>query len=140
MLGRLVNAALRPLGFEMRRMATTAKSWDHSFQEWIAKAQEQHRDPNDVADETWGNVRPLIDQYYAPHLAPDKTVLELGPGSGRITRHLIDRCDKLIVVEYSDFVIEWTTDYLTAKQRRNFTAIKVSDCHLTPIADALNRS
>jgi SAM-dependent methyltransferase len=136
MLGRLVNATLHPLGLEMRRLATTTKLWDHSFLDWIAKAREQHRDPNDVADETWGDVRPLIDKYYGPHLAPDKTVLELGPGSGRITRHLIDRCDKLIVVDFSDFVIGWITNYLTGKQKHNFTAIKVTDCHLTPIADA----
>ena len=135
MLGRLVNATLNPFGLEMRRIER-ARPWDSSFASWIAKAQEQGRDPNDIADETWGDVRHLIDKYYLPHLSPDKTVLELGPGSGRITRHLVNRCSELKVVDFSDFVIQWITDYLKSKQKHNFRAFKINDCLLTPIADA----
>jgi cyclopropane fatty-acyl-phospholipid synthase-like methyltransferase len=121
----------------MRRTAKRGeKPWDSSFSDWIAKAQAQGRDPNDVADETWGDVRHLIDKYYGPHLSPESTVLELGPGSGRITRHIIHRCKKLILVDYSDFVIKWVTDYFTTKQKRNFTGITVTDCRLRSIADA----
>jgi cyclopropane fatty-acyl-phospholipid synthase-like methyltransferase len=136
MLGALVNASLNPLGLEVRRRPAKGTPWDRQFAEWIAAAQRQNRDPNDVADEKWGDVRHLIDKYYGPHLRPDATVLELGPGSGRITRHLIDRCGRLVLVDASDFVIKWITDYLVSKGKQHFVALKVSDCRLRPVADA----
>jgi cyclopropane fatty-acyl-phospholipid synthase-like methyltransferase len=136
MLGNLANAILNPFGFEIRRQAPVEKPWDRHFSSWIADARAERRDPNDVADESWGDVRHLIEKHYGPHLSSEKTVLELGPGSGRITRHIIDRCHRLVLVDFSDFVAQWMREYLTSLQKTNFTVVKVNDCHLRPIGDA----
>ena len=42
-------------------------------------------------------------------------VLELGPGSGRITRHLIGRCREILLVDYSREACEWLQHYLAGK-------------------------
>lgn len=42
-------------------------------------------------------------------------MLELGPGSGRVTRHLIDRCAEMILVDYSQVVCDWLGEYLRGR-------------------------
>ncbi len=47
---------------------------------------------------------------------PHSVVLELGPGSGRLTRHLIGRCRELICADYSRMVCKWLPQYLGKKR------------------------
>ena len=138
MISRLVNSVLAPLGVQVKRCGSAAskRPWDGEFLRWIADAERQNRDVNDVADERWGDVRHLIAKYYLPHIKPDTTVLELGPGTGRITRHTVGKCGKLIIVDFSETVIGWITRYLINLGRRNFTTFLVADCRLQPIPDS----
>src|ERR1044071_4108815 len=75
------------------------RPWDDVFDEWIRSARDEGVDPNDVGDQAWGDPRDYVERVYLPHIDPDSVVLELGPGTGRITRHLIDRCRAMILVD-----------------------------------------
>ena len=75
-------------------------------------------DPNDVGDQDWGG--PALDACTArlfPHLTRESVVLELGPGSGRYTRHVLPRCREMVLVDYSKLVCEWLSEYLKGKGR-----------------------
>jgi ubiquinone/menaquinone biosynthesis C-methylase UbiE len=107
----LLNRILRP--FVAGRAAE--KPWDGVFDTWIAEAETRGEDPNDAGDRQWGNPLPYLERHCFPHLSPDKVVLELGPGSGRYTRHLLSRASKLVLVDDSAKVVQWLRDYLRDK-------------------------
>lgn len=83
------------------------KPWDRQFLKWIKEAQSRGMDPNDVGDERWGSPLDQLERHYFPLIQPEHTVMELGPGSGRYTRHLVDRCERLVLVDYSHVVCDW---------------------------------
>jgi len=91
--------------------------WDKHFREWIEQARSRGGDPNDVGDEAWANdyLSNALPRFYLPYVNPDSRVMELGPGSGRVTRHLVGRCRRLELVDNSEFVIEWMRTYLDGK-------------------------
>ena len=110
------------------------KPWDAVFDSWIAAAHARGEDPNDAGDREWGNPVPYLERHYYPHLAPDKVVLELGPGSGRYTRHLISRVKKLILVDDSARVVEWLREYLRGKG--DHEVFLAENCSLGFVADS----
>jgi len=110
------------------------KPWDAVFDSWIAEAHARGEDPNDAGDREWGNPVPYLERHYYPHLAPDKVVLELGPGSGRYTRHLISRVKKLILVDDSARVVEWLREYLRGKG--DHEVFLAENCSLGFVADS----
>jgi ubiquinone/menaquinone biosynthesis C-methylase UbiE len=91
--------------------------WDPHFDQWIKSAVAHGVDPNDVGDEAWANdsLADAIQDLYLSYVPAGATVLELGPGTGRLTRHLITRARKLELVDNSKFVIKWMTTYLAGK-------------------------
>lgn len=94
------------------------KPWDRQFLRWIEEAEATGQDPNDIGDATWSGTRlPVAEEHYFPHITPDSVVLELGPGTGRVTRYLIGRCREMILVDYSRVVCEWLPQYLEGKGR-----------------------
>lgn len=95
----------------------TAKPWDGIFQDWVRRGRKEGVDPNDIGDREWNDPRDHIRRYYLPHIRPDSVVLELGPGSGRITRHLIGLCGEMILVDYSAAACEWLEQYLQGRGR-----------------------
>jgi hypothetical protein len=105
------NRALARLG--LRLVWTHNRSWDKSFKQWIARP----GDPNDEGDQAW--APDLLDtglaNHYLPATTPDSVIVELGPGTGRLSRHLIGRCRLLIVADYSPLVRDWIEDYLAGK-------------------------
>jgi SAM-dependent methyltransferase len=109
------NSVLRSLGGEIVPYADNTKPWDDFFKNWIAEAEASGRDPNDVGDVDWGDMRETLETYYYPYINSDSVVLELGPGSGRVTRHIIGRCREMILVDYSPVVCDWLGRYLEGK-------------------------
>jgi cyclopropane fatty-acyl-phospholipid synthase-like methyltransferase len=91
------------------------RPWDSTFERWVSEAASQGLDPNDVGDQEWENPLPHLQQFYFPHIRPDSVVLELGPGSGRITRHLIGRCREILLVDFSAAACKWLGNYLPGK-------------------------
>lgn len=99
------------------RSAPRPGKWDKHFREWIDQARSAGKDPNDLGDEAWANdyLDHALPRFYLPYVHKDGVIMELGPGSGRVTRHLIGRCKRLELVDNSDFVIEWIQGYLKGK-------------------------
>jgi SAM-dependent methyltransferase len=117
---RLVERADRLLNrFGLTLRETRDPHWDNRFREWIAAAERGGGDPNDRGDALWGGdlLDDALEEHYLPFVAPDSTVFELGPGSGRLTRHLVGRCERLILADYSPLVRQWLARYLDGKAR-----------------------
>jgi cyclopropane fatty-acyl-phospholipid synthase-like methyltransferase len=110
------------------------KPWDRSFRDWIAEAKSLGRDPNDVGDERWGDARPGTEAHYLPLFDQQSVVMEMGPGSGRYTRHLLPHCREMVLVDYSKFVCEWVQEYFAGKG--TFRVVLAKDYALGAIADA----
>jgi SAM-dependent methyltransferase len=109
------------------------KPWDDSFRDWIADAKRQGLDPNDVGDERWGDARAGAEQRYLPLFTPSSVVLELGPGTGRYTRHFMPHCKEMVLVDYSKLVCGWLEEYFLGKGK--FRVVHAHDYSLDAIAD-----
>ena len=111
------NVLLRHAG--MRLVKTrSGKPWDEAFKQWIAEANRAGVDPNDIGDRQWsGNALSGAARHLFPRITPQSIVLELGPGTGRYTRHVLPRCQEMILVDYSDLVCDWLREYLKGKGR-----------------------
>jgi SAM-dependent methyltransferase len=109
--------------------------WDREFARWIREAREAGGDPNDIGDERWAEDLhdEDLDTHYLSLVAPESVVLELGPGSGRLTRHLIGRCRELVVVDSSPMVCRWMEEYLARKGR--FRLYLIDGPHLAMLGD-----
>ena len=112
-----VNRALGALGLEVRRVADSSpKPWDQAFKRWIAEAAAAGKDPNDVGDAEWaGDPSHILEKTVSSFVDADSVVLELGPGTGRATRHVLPRCRRMILVDYSQFVCDWLDEYLAGR-------------------------
>ncbi len=108
----------------LRRPKQNVKPWDETFERWIRTGAKEGVDPNDIGDREWGDPRAHLRQFYFPHMRRESTVLELGPGSGRITRHLIGECRHMQLVDYSAAACEWLNSYLAGKGQFETHAIK----------------
>jgi SAM-dependent methyltransferase len=85
--------------------------------QWIRETEAEGRDPNDLGDERWAEdlLQEGLSEHYLPSVVPASVVLELGPGTGRLSRHLVGRCRELIVVDSSPLVCQWIQRYLQDK-------------------------
>jgi SAM-dependent methyltransferase len=112
-----VNAVLRPLDLQLSSVRAAPNVWDRQFVKWIRDAEATGRDPNDIGDERWREdlLDTALEEHYLPAVGRDSVVLELGPGSGRLSRHLIGRCRELILVDTSQIVCDWLSRYLDGK-------------------------
>ena len=110
------------------------KPWDRKFAAWIAEARERGVDPNDLGDAAWSDdgLDKSLARHYLPKVSPASVVLELGPGTGRVTRHLIGRCRELLLADYSLLVCDWLQLYLKSKGR--FRVIHLTGPVLTGVA------
>ena len=125
--------ANRCQGRSVRRLG---KPWDKEFATWIENAKGSGRDPNNIGDEEWlrDPLAEAIERHYLPLVHPSATVLELGPGTGRLTRHVIGACRRMILVDYSALVCSWLKTYL--KGRGEFQVLQIEKPQLSGIEDA----
>lgn len=124
---RLLSNLASRLGFEL-----TQASWDRQFRRWIRKAQREGKDPNDVGDLHWGDPAESLAKRYLPHIGPEDTVVELGPGTGRYSRHLLEVCKQLILVDNSRFVCRYLERYFAGKD--GIKVIHARDWRLEEVA------
>lgn len=110
------------------------KPWDRKFAAWIDQARKLGIDPNDLVDVAWSDdrLKESLTRHYLPRVSADSIVLELGPGTGRLTRHLIGRCRELLLADYSQLVCDWLQEYL--QNKGTFRIIRLSGPMLTAIA------
>lgn len=109
------NAILRRGNLRLTQIRPT--NWDAAFRQWVRRASAEGEDPNDVGDADWNDDRLDLGlrQWYLDGLTEQSTVVELGPGTGRLTRHLIGRCRRLVLLDASPVVCNWLNGYLTGK-------------------------
>jgi phospholipid N-methyltransferase len=105
-----------PLAWLKLRVVRLA-DWDRGFIDWIERGRSEGRDPNDVGDEDWANdpLSYALARHYLKYVTPESVVMELGPGTGRLTRHVLPHCERMVLVDYSPFVCSWLQDYLRGK-------------------------
>jgi SAM-dependent methyltransferase len=136
-MAALTTRLLKPLGSSLERIGRAMAqdlAWDPLFDSWIETAKREGIDPNDVGDREWGSPAEAIERRYGPHLSADKVVLELGPGSGRYTRHLLKRCSRMVLVDASPQVVRWLKQYL--RDRSNCEVFLAQDCSLSFVRDS----
>ena len=106
------NVALRPLSLRLQKQP----QWDRYFKRWARHGGEL-TDPNDIGDADWATdlLGDGLEHHYLRLLSPDALIVELGPGSGRLSRHLIGRCKELVAVDSSPYVCKWMRKYLDGK-------------------------
>jgi SAM-dependent methyltransferase len=126
-----VNGVLRPLSLKIQYQ----QQWDRDFRRWV-RQQGPGVDPNDAGDAEWGSdlLAEGLRDHYLPLLSPEAVIVEIGPGSGRLSRHLIGRCQELIVVDISKYVCKWMRSYLAGKGR--FQVHRISGPWLPMLGDA----
>jgi SAM-dependent methyltransferase len=107
-----VNVVLRPVNLRVQQQP----QWDRHFKRW-ARRSGAVGDPNDIGDADWTTdmLDEGLEHHYLRLLSPDAVIVELGPGSGRLSRHLIGRCKKLVAVDSSPYVCKWMRKYLADK-------------------------
>ncbi len=116
-LADLGNRFLRPLGAQVVSYAGNDKPWDQFFLRWISEGKLSGKDPNDLGDLDWNDdqLRDALEKRYLPVIHPNSVVLEVGPGTGRLTRHIISRCREMILVDNSLLVCRWLPKYFKGK-------------------------
>jgi ubiquinone/menaquinone biosynthesis C-methylase UbiE len=109
---------LNPLGVKLVSDVNGRKPWDTLFRQWVHQAKLTGSDPNDVGDTEWSDdhLMHALRERYLKHITADSVVLELGPGTGRLTRHLIGHCKTLICVDYSQMVCDWLRDHFRTER------------------------
>lgn len=135
MLLRLINGIfLRPFKMQLT-LQRSGKPWDGHFQRWIRQAERDKVDPNDIGDGEWEQDRldDFFENWYEAEIRPVHNVLELGPGTGRLTRRIVGKVNHLYVADYSQYVCVWMQKYLVGKGA--FTVIDLTKNKLDGIPD-----
>jgi SAM-dependent methyltransferase len=112
-------------------------SWEEQFARWVAEARASGADPNDIGDREWGtdHLDDALEAYYLP-AAQGARVVELGPGSGRLTRHLIGIVEHVTLLDLSPFVCDWIDEYLAGHDNYEVHRITGSEAPMVPSGSA----
>ncbi len=79
-----------------------AEFWNGYSRRWDETVR-PHID-GDILGEEWAppdHTRYVFERFAAPYLRPDARVVEIGPGGGKFSRLLIERCRELVLVDIS---------------------------------------
>ena len=132
-----IDMPLRFVGLELKRYQpkNDDKPWDSTFVRCLETAKKQGRDPNDVLDEVWSGTPslPWIEKFVFPHFKEGYAVCEIGPGSGRFTRHLVNRASQLYLFDYSSYACGFLHKYFHGKG--NVSIFHCADNRLHELSD-----
>jgi len=91
------------------------------FPGYLEKADRAGEDVNDWIEGTlrWEPVTPILEQLVFPLLSNDSRVLELGPGTGRCSRHILCKIPqgRLVLVDHSQWIVDFLKRYFVNKPR-----------------------
>jgi SAM-dependent methyltransferase len=107
------SRVLGPLGYELRDKVLSERP--EGFPSYLAEARRARMDVNDYEEQRlgWRLPRPTLDHIVFPYLAEDSTVCEIGPGTGRWSRHLLERIPRgnLHLVDPSPWMVRFLGEY-----------------------------
>jgi SAM-dependent methyltransferase len=113
-----VGRVLKPLGYELRDKVLSERP--EGFPGYLDAACQAGMDVNDYEEQRlgWRLPRPTLDEVAYPHLRPDSTVCEIGPGTGRWSRHILQQVPhgELHLVDPSPWIVRFLADYFGAAQ------------------------
>jgi SAM-dependent methyltransferase len=127
------SRVLGPLGYELRDKVLSERP--EGFAGYLAAALRAGMDVNDYEEQClgWRLPLPTLQAIVFPRLTPRSVVCELGPGTGRWSRHIIDRIPQgeLFLVDPSPWMVRFLTRYFA--DRRNVIA-RVNDGQSLPFS------
>lgn len=113
------NLIARRVGYEVRPWRVDPKA--EGFIGYVEQARKAGLDVNDWQEQVlgWVPAVPQLERVVFPHLRPDSVVVELGPGTGRFSRHLAARLTQgeLRLVDHSPYVVDFLRRYFQRNPR-----------------------
>ncbi|MDQ3810280.1 MAG: class I SAM-dependent methyltransferase [Chloroflexota bacterium] len=107
------NRVLSTLGYELRDRALSERP--EGFPGYLEEANRLGMDVNDFEEQRlgWRLPRPTLDHVLFPYLAEDSRVCEIGPGTGRWSRHILERIPRgeLHLVDASPWMVRFLRAY-----------------------------
>ena len=110
------SRVLAPLGYELRDRILGERP--EGFAGYLASAEQAGMDVNDYEEQRlgWRLPSPTLEQLVYPLLRPDSRVCEIGPGTGRWSRHLLERIPRgqLHLVDPSPWMVRFLRHYFAS--------------------------
>jgi SAM-dependent methyltransferase len=95
------------------------------FRVYVRAARRTGTDVNDWIESEldWIPALPILEELVFPLLSSDSVVCEVGVGTGRWSRHIIERIPdgELVLVDRSQWIVKFLEDYF--RQRSNVSAV-----------------
>jgi SAM-dependent methyltransferase len=116
---RVAYRALSPLGYELRDKILNEKP--EGFPGYLADANAAGMDVNDYEEKVlgWKPAQDLIDLTTVKYLKPDSVVVDLGPGTGRLTRPMLPHLPtgRVLMVDHSPWMVRFLKGYFAGEPR-----------------------
>jgi SAM-dependent methyltransferase len=113
------NLIARRFGYEVRPWRADPKA--EGFVGYVQQAARAGLDVNDWQEQVlhWLPALPQLERVVFPPLQPTSVVVELGPGTGRFSRHIAARVPEgeLRLVDHSPYVVGFLQQYFRANPR-----------------------
>jgi ubiquinone/menaquinone biosynthesis C-methylase UbiE len=110
------------LGYEVRDRVLSERP--EGFAGYLEQAQQLGMDVNDFEEQRlgWRLPGPTLEHIVFPYLEEDAVVCEIGPGTGRWSRHIADRVPRgeLHLVDASPWMVRFLSTYF--RDRHNIAA------------------
>jgi SAM-dependent methyltransferase len=107
------SRVLAPLGYELRDRVLSERP--EGFPGYLAAARQAALDVNDYEEQRlgWRLPRPTLDEIAFPYLNEDSAVCEIGPGTGRWSRHILPQIPRgeLHLVDPSPWMVRFLAGY-----------------------------
>src|SRR5215469_3176288 len=107
------SRVLAPLGYELRDRVLSERP--EGFAGYLEAAYAEGMDVNDYEEERlgWRLPLPTLEELVFPSLRDDSRVCEIGPGTGRWSRHMAGRVPlgELHLVDPSPWMVRFLTRY-----------------------------
>jgi SAM-dependent methyltransferase len=109
------SRVLAPLGYELRDRVLSERP--EGFAGYLAAASQAGMDVNDYEEQRLGWRPPgeTLEQVAFPYLRPDSAVCEIGPGTGRWSRHILPQIPhgELHLVDPSPWMVRFLAGYFS---------------------------
>jgi SAM-dependent methyltransferase len=113
------NTVLAPFGYEVKYRILNEKP--EGFHEYLRKSKQARMDVNDWEEQElgWKPALPILKQTVFPYLECNSIVCELGPGTGRFSRHIMGAIPQgqLHLVDHSPWMVNFLRKYFQLDAR-----------------------